>query len=113
MAQRFPADYDGVVSIVPVINWVGLQTAGNRSGIAQQDGGWITPAQVKRLHNAVLAACDGLDGLSDGIVSHYEGCAHAFEAATLRCGARASDADPCLSDAQITALNTLHAPYEF
>jgi pimeloyl-ACP methyl ester carboxylesterase len=24
MAQRFPADYDGIVSIVPVINWTGL-----------------------------------------------------------------------------------------
>src|SRR6266849_11159910 len=25
MAQRFPADFDGIVSQVPVINWVGLQ----------------------------------------------------------------------------------------
>ena len=25
MAQRFPADFDGIVSVVPVINWVGLQ----------------------------------------------------------------------------------------
>ena len=58
MAQRFPADYDGIVSIVPVINWVALQAAGNRSGIMQQNGGWLSPHKVKLLHNAVLTACD-------------------------------------------------------
>jgi feruloyl esterase len=39
MAQRFPNDYDGIVSIVPVINWAALQSAGNRTGIVQQNGG--------------------------------------------------------------------------
>jgi hypothetical protein len=28
MAQRYPADFDGIVSRVPVINWTGLQFAG-------------------------------------------------------------------------------------
>ena len=32
MAQRYPQDFDGIVSRVPVINWVGLQHAGTRSG---------------------------------------------------------------------------------
>ena len=30
MAQRYPADFDGILSGVPVINWVGLQAAGTR-----------------------------------------------------------------------------------
>jgi feruloyl esterase len=39
MAQRFPTDFDGIFSRVPVINWVALQAAGTRAGSAQFDGG--------------------------------------------------------------------------
>jgi hypothetical protein len=45
MAQRFPADFDGIVSVVPVINWVGLQAAGTRNGIALMGPGWLSPAK--------------------------------------------------------------------
>ena len=44
MAQRFPDDYDGIVSVVSVVNWVALQSAGNRTGIVQQNGGWLNAA---------------------------------------------------------------------
>ena len=69
MAQRFPSDYDGIISRVPVINWTGLQHAGHRSGVLQQSGGWLSPAKVRFVGRAVLKACDALDGLSDGVVS--------------------------------------------
>ena len=45
MAQRFPGDFDGIFSRVPVINWVGLQVAGTRAGAAQFGGGWLWPGQ--------------------------------------------------------------------
>ena len=112
MAQRFPADYDGIVSVVPVINWTALQAAGNRSGIMQQNGGWLSPAKVKLLHNAVLAACDGDDGLVDGIISNYSACAAKFDPDKLRCP-DGNDGDACLSEAQVKAVKTLHQPYQF
>jgi hypothetical protein len=113
MAQRFPADYDGVVSAVPVISWIGLQTAGNRSSIVQQKGGWLNANKVALLHKAVLAACDNLDGLADGIISHYERCGSVFNAASLRCPTGGDESDVCLSDPQLAAVNALHSPYEF
>ena len=109
----FPADFDGIVSVVPVINWTGLQSAGNRSGIVQQNGGWLNPAKVTTLRKAVNAACDAMDGLADGIISAYEKCVGVFDAKTLRCPNGTDAGDSCLSDAQIAAVETLHRPFEF
>jgi len=113
MAQRFPNDYDGIVSIVPVINWVALQTVGNRTGIVQQDGGWLNAAKVALVRKAVVAACDADDGLADGIISRYEDCAKKFDPKALRCPDGKDQGDTCLSDAQLAALTSLHTPYEF
>lgn len=111
LAQRFPNDYDGVFSRVPVINWVGLQAAGTRAGVAQMDGGWLPLEKVRLVSDAVLAACDARDGIADGIVSDYAGCRSAFDATKLRCPG--ADAPTCLTEAQLTAVQTLHAPYTF
>ena len=43
MAQRYPNDFDGIFARVPVINWVGLQHAGTRAGIASMGDSWIPP----------------------------------------------------------------------
>lgn len=111
MAQRFPADYDGIFSGVPVINWVGLQAAGTRVGVAQFGDGWIGPDKVKFFHNAVIAACDQLDGLADGIVSNYESCKRIFDVSKLTCASES--ATGCLSEGQFNAVKAMHAPFEF
>jgi hypothetical protein len=111
MAQRFPDDFDGVFSGVPVINWVGLQSAGTRMGVAQFGGGWLGPDKVKLVHDAVMAACDKLDGLADGIVSNTEACSRVFVAAKFACAPGGATA--CLSEAQLNAVKTLHAPLAF
>jgi feruloyl esterase len=111
MAQRYPADFDGIYSRVPVLNWTALQVAGTRVGLAQFGDGWLSPEKVKLVHDAVLEACDGLDGLGDGIVSDYEGCARSFDAGRLRC--TAGPAPDCLSEAQLKAVQALHTPTEF
>ena len=113
MAQRFPDDYDGIVSIVPVINWVALQSAGNRTGIVQQNGGWLNAAKLALVRKAVIAACDADDGLADGVISRYEDCAKKFDAKMLRCPDGKDTGDTCLSDAQVAAIISLHTPYEF
>ena len=52
----------------------------------QMGAGWLSPAHVKLVHDAVLAQCDAPDGLADGIVSDYEGCRRGLRpgAAALR-----------------------------
>jgi feruloyl esterase len=112
MAQRYPDDFDGIFARVPVINWVGLQHAGTRSGIATMGDGWIRPAQVKLVAEAVLKACDKADGVEDLVVEDAVGCKAAFKPETLHC-AEGQSGDQCLTDVQINAINTLHSPYKF
>jgi Tannase and feruloyl esterase len=112
MAQRYPDDFNGIFSRVPVINWTGLQHAGTRAGMATMGEGWLRPAQVKLVGDAVLAACDATDGLADGVVSDAVGCKQRFDVTTLRCAA-GTGGDTCLSEAQVRAVQTLHSPFRF
>ena len=108
MAQRYPQDFDGIFSRVPVIHWTGLQHAGLRDGMALMNGGWMAPAQVKLVGQAVLAACDGADGVADGVVSDPVGCRQLFDVRKLQCEGAGSDS--CLTAAQVKAVQTLGAP---
>jgi feruloyl esterase len=112
MAQRYPRDFDGIVSVVPVAYYTG----GNllRATLAQRQnaGGWINPAKVKLIHHAVIAACDKLDGLADGVIGAYEKCMKVFDAGSLRCPDGSDTGDTCLSDAQIEADKLAHKPFE-
>lgn len=113
MAQRFPADFDGVISSVPVISFTGLWSAHTRNGAMHRNGGWLNPAKVTLLRKAVVAKCDSLDGLADGVIGAHEKCGGAFEPKSLRCAGGADTGDACLSDRQIAAVETLHQPFEF
>src|SRR5947208_8701859 len=112
MAQRYPDDFDGSLARVPVINWVGLQHAGTRSGLVTMGEGWIRPAQVELVAKAVLQACDKADGAEDLLVLDPVGCKAKFQPETLRCAAGQSG-DACLTEPQITAIKTLHSTYKF
>lgn len=111
MAQRYPDAFDGIFSRAPVIHWTGLQHAGLRDGLALVGAGWIPPAKVRLVHDAVLAACDAADGVADGIVSDPVGCRSRFDVSRLRCTAAVNDR--CLNDAQVRAVQTLHADLPF
>ncbi len=98
MAQRYPDDFDGIFARVPVINWTGLLHASARAGLVTMGDGWIRPAQVKLVHDAVLAACDAQDGVTDALVEDAVGCKARFDPAKLLCASGASG-DQCLSEA--------------
>ena len=62
------------------------------------------------LRRTVYAACDGLDGAVDGIISNLNACATAFNVSSLRCASGTDEGGACLSDVQITALNLVKTP---
>ena len=113
VAQRYPNDFDGVYSRVPVLNWTGLQLFGTRSGLNLMGTNWINPAKARMVGKAVLEACDALDGVSDGLVSDFEGCAKKFDPMLLRCSSGADVGDTCLSSGQVKAVQDLRTPLQY
>jgi Tannase and feruloyl esterase len=113
MAQRFSTDFDGIVSVVPVANYAGNNLMRAKLAQLQREGGWINPAKVKLIQDAVEAACDKLDGIEDGVVSAYEKCLSTFDVGTLRCLNGTDTSDTCLSDKQIEADRLVHRPYQY
>jgi hypothetical protein len=110
--QRYPSLFDGVIARAPAYNWVGIMGAFNRTAKAlAAPGGAMSAAKVATLSNAVLAACDALDGAADGVVSNPQAC-H-FDPATLRCPGGADTGDSCLSDAQLAVVNSWTSPATF
>ncbi len=111
--QRWPEDYDGAIIVHPANSFVGLQLSGIRAGQAfYQPGAYMSPVDVELLNGAVMAACDGLDGAMDGLVSDVMGCGTAFDVQTLRCDDGMPSEGQCLGDAQIAALDVINTRTE-
>lgn len=110
VAQRWPDDFDGVVAAFPFWNagTTALAFGAVMNGFAAP-GAYLPPAGQALLFKAVMAECDRLDGLEDGLISHVEACR--FDPATLRCKDKADDG--CLTDPQIKALRKYDAPVAF
>ncbi len=112
MAQRFPADVDGVVSVVPVVNWTGLFHAFVRNQQPLLSGG-IHPSKAALIAKATNTACDALDGLVDGIVNNYQACQSKVDLKALRCPEGSEAGLHCLSDNELSVLKLLHTPTTF
>jgi feruloyl esterase len=107
-AQRFPADYDGIVAGAPASVWTPLMAATFDVTLATQvdSAGYLTRPALAALHRAVLAACDTLDGLRDSLIADPRRCR--FDPGTLRC-ATAQPAEGCLTPGQVAAVRRIYA----
>jgi feruloyl esterase len=107
-AQRFPADYDGIIAGAPTNNWTRLMFG--RIWVAQaalsDPASYIPPAKYPVIHNAVLAACDALDGVKDGVLEGPRKCT--FDPSVLEC--KAGDAPDCLTRPQVAAARRIYTP---
>ena len=106
-AQRFPADYDGIVAGAPANNWTRLM-AGDFDGILavlQKPESHLTPAALGLLHRGVLAACDSRDGVTDGVLEDPRQCK--FDPATLQCPSGTKQ-DSCLTPPQVEAAKRVY-----
>ena len=94
-AQRYPADYDGIVGGDPGNNRINLIYGFLWSWLATHDtdGTPILPsAKLPALAKAAVAACDKNDGLEDGLIGDPRACR--FDPSVLACKGDETDALP-------------------
>ena len=68
-AQRFPADFDGIIAGAPGLDWTGRASQTMRVAQALQgdEAARLPSEKIELLHAAVLQACDARDGVKDGV----------------------------------------------
>ena len=106
-AQRYPDDYDGILAGAPANYWTGLLSMApvDTQALTATPASYIPPAKIPVIAQAVLAACDKLDGVADGILNDPRRC-H-FDPASIQCKA-GEEAEKCLSADQVVALKTIY-----
>lgn len=104
--QKYPDDFDGVIAGDPA-NWLTRHYTGSHMWVTQamEGDGWLPPAKVQVLADAVNAACDAIDGIRDGVLNDPRRC-H-FDPATIQC--RNGETPSCLTGAQVGAVKKIWA----
>lgn len=110
MAQRYPADFDGIVVVDPVIRLIGLWQFQLSMGQVQSTPGSYLGGKTQLVQDTVAAACDALDGISDRVVSNVKACKPLADAAIVakRCASGTDEGATCFSDGQIAALRWIY-----
>ena len=111
-AQRYPNEFDGIVAGAPAmrtnysnlaLRWI---TASLNSAAPKNAEGHPLTAQAfsdsdrKLIVDALLSACDALDGVKDGMIFNSRRCA--FDPQVLQC--KSAKTPNCLSPAQVEAI---------
>src|SRR5579864_7207139 len=117
MTQRYPAEFDGVISGDPAIrtgfsrignNWSAVafnQIAPKADAGRAQTNKVFSESDIKLIVNGILNACDANDGLKDGMVFNNRACK--FDPDVLEC--KADKNDTCLTSQQTAAIKKAFA----
>jgi feruloyl esterase len=130
VAQRYPADYDGIVADVPIVNFSTLMLAPVLIRIQEKPlSNWVTRAKTNAIRAEFMRQADKLDGLADGVINNYMAARALFDLslgdpkrnpwAALRApdGKDPNPADTSanarLTDGQIETLKFVYSRYSF
>lgn len=130
VAQRYPADYDGIAANVPIVGLSTLMLAPELIRIQEKPAAnWVPPAKTNAIRGEFMRQCDKLDGLVDGIINNYAACRAIFDRTQAprksdpwkdkRCpnnidpNPADTSAQACLTDGQISTLNFVYSRYRF
>ncbi len=106
-AQRYPDDYDGLIAGDPANNWTRFYAGAHlwySIATLKDPESYIPASKIPLLGNAVNAACDGLDGIVDGVLDDPRKCK--FDPAVLTCTA-GQDPATCYTPKQVKAVKDI------
>lgn len=74
-AQRYPGDYNGIVSGAPAINWTKLVMQSIWGTVQEMAANDPIPAcKLAAATAAAVASCDAIDGVKDGVIEDPDRC---------------------------------------
>ncbi|WP_084703705.1 tannase/feruloyl esterase family alpha/beta hydrolase [Phaeacidiphilus oryzae] len=112
VAQRWPTAFNGVIAAYPAWNNLSeVLDLGHLAQVLSRPDAFPGPQKQTLLYDSVIKACDGLDGIRDGVVSNPGGCR--FDPRTLRCPGGTDAGPTCLSDPQIAAVTAMSTPFRW
>jgi feruloyl esterase len=107
-AQKYPQDFDGIVAGAPALNTTGR--ASYSIWVAQNDHktaeSYLPADKFGLVHDAVVEACDALDGVKDRVLENPRQCK--FDPKVLQCPA--SGGGNCLTPAQVETTRMMYQP---
>jgi Tannase and feruloyl esterase len=105
-ATRYPGDFDGILAGHPASpalqgamanNWL-AQVGSRPDPVGAGTNVILSAAKADLLHDAVMAECDDVDGLADGLIDDPRNCE--FDPTELACE-RGSNGSDCLTRAEL------------
>jgi feruloyl esterase len=105
-AQRYPNDFIGIIAGAPANSWTHLldTAAWIEQTVRSDAASAIPPEKLSVIQKAVVAKCDTLDGVKDGVIADPMVCK--FDPATVQCAG--ADGPDCLTVAQVAAVKRLY-----
>jgi hypothetical protein len=106
-AQRFPDDFDGIVANAPWSDQTGFTIGAmwNQKVLTEAP---VTGAKMALVADRVMAKCDAIDGLKDGLIDDPRKCAFNVARDVPACSAGADGAN-CLTPAQAAAIAKVYS----
>ena len=107
-AEQYPGDFNGIAAGAPALDFTGFTVAANwymQALHATATSTGISPAKIPMIESAVLASCDAVDGLVDGLIDDPRKCS--FDPETLEC--RHGNGPDCLTRKQVSSLKRIFA----
>jgi hypothetical protein len=106
-AQRFPDDFDGIIANAPWLDQTGFTIGAmwNQKAISEAP---VTAAKMVLVADKVMAKCDAIDGLKDGLIDDPRKCSFDPARDVPSCSA-GTDGPDCLTAAQAAAIAKVYS----
>ncbi len=74
-AQKYPGDFNGILAGSPALNWTEFAIAELWPQVVMYEAGYYpSPNEFEAITQLTTEACDGLDGVKDGVISNLKRC---------------------------------------
>lgn len=108
MAQKYGDQFDGILAGAPAMNWNRFIIGELWPAVVVKDIvglSNLSSAKYNATNAAAIAACDALDGVTDGIINEPRRCN--YNANALICTGAAGDPPTCLTPQEADAVNKI------